>query len=56
MPTNYLAEPFKIGTFVRIRNSGYGRAIAQITEFRGPLGPNGARIYGCVGEEARFLS
>ena len=31
-------EPLKIGTIVRIRNSGYGRA--KIVEFRGPLGPN----------------
>jgi hypothetical protein len=28
---------------VKIRNSGYGRA--RIVEFRGPLGPNGARVY-----------
>jgi hypothetical protein len=38
-----LTEPLKIGTLVRIRNSGYGRA--RIVEFRGPLGPNGARVY-----------
>src|ERR1700716_247307 len=38
-----LPEPLKIGTFVRIRNSGYGRA--RIVEFRGPLGPKGARVY-----------
>jgi len=41
--THNLTEPFKIGTLVRIRNSGYGPA--RIVEFRGPLGPNGARIY-----------
>ena len=43
MMTHNLTEPFKIGTLVRIRNSGYGPA--RIVEFRGPLGPNGARIY-----------
>jgi hypothetical protein len=43
MTTNHLTEPLKIGTRVRIRNSGYGRA--QIVEYRGPLGPNGARVY-----------
>jgi hypothetical protein len=37
------AEPLKIGTIVRIRNSGYRRA--RIVEFRGPLGPKGARVY-----------
>jgi hypothetical protein len=36
-------EPLKIGTIVRIRNSGYGRA--RIVEYRGPLGPKGARVY-----------
>jgi hypothetical protein len=36
-------EPFEIGTIVRVRNSGYGRA--RIVEFRGPLGANGARVY-----------
>ena len=36
-------EPFKVGTLVKIRNSGYGRA--RIAEFRGALGPNGARVY-----------
>ncbi len=43
MPTPNPSEPLAIGTIVRIRNSGYGRA--QIIEFRGPLGPNGARVY-----------
>ncbi len=46
MAIDYATEPLKIGTFVRIRDSGYGQAPAQVTEFRGPLGPNGARIYG----------
>ena len=43
MTTQYLTEPFKIGTLVRIRNSGYGRA--KVVECRGPLGPKGARVY-----------
>ena len=43
MTTHNLSEPLKIGTIVRIRNSGYGRA--RIVEFRGPLGPKGARVY-----------
>ncbi|HWY87949.1 MAG TPA: hypothetical protein VNX28_14555 [Gemmataceae bacterium] len=43
MTTPNLTEPLKIGTIVRIRNSGYGRA--RIVEFRGPLGPKGARVY-----------
>jgi hypothetical protein len=38
-----LTEPLKVGTIVRIRDSGYGRAM--IVEFRGPLGPKGARVY-----------
>lgn len=45
MPTEYPTEPFSVGTFVRIRNSGYGNARAQIVEYRGPLGPKGARVY-----------
>jgi hypothetical protein len=43
MTMQNLTEPLKIGTIVRIRNSGYGRA--RIVEFRGPLGPNGSRVY-----------
>jgi hypothetical protein len=38
-----LTEPLKVGTLVRIRNSGYGRA--RVVEYRGALGPNGARVY-----------
>jgi hypothetical protein len=38
-----MTEPLKIGTIVRNRNSRYGRAM--IVEFRGPLGPKGARVY-----------
>lgn len=43
MATQNLTEPLKIGTVVKIRDSGYRRA--RIVEFRGPLGPNGARVY-----------
>ena len=43
MAIQNLSEPLKVGTVVRIRNSGYHRA--KIAEFRGPLGPKGARIY-----------
>ena len=43
MTMQNLTEPLKIGTIVRIRDSGYGRA--KVVEFRGPLGPNGVRVY-----------
>jgi hypothetical protein len=43
MTTREAGEPLKVGTLVKIRNSGYGRA--QVVEFRGPLGPKGARVY-----------
>ena len=43
MTTQNPTEPLKVGTIVRIRDSGFGRA--KIVEFRGPLGPNGARVY-----------
>jgi hypothetical protein len=43
MATPNPTEPLKIGTVVRIRDSRYGRA--RIVEYRGPLGPNGARVY-----------
>jgi hypothetical protein len=43
MTTPNLTEPLQIGTPVRIRDSGYGRA--WIVEYRGPLGPKGARVY-----------
>ncbi len=43
MTTPNLTEPLKVGAFAKIRNSGYGRV--RIAEFRGPLGPNGARVY-----------
>jgi hypothetical protein len=52
MTTQNLTEPAKIGTVVRIRDSGCG--LANIVEFRGPLGPHDARIYPvCVPERPR---
>jgi hypothetical protein len=38
-----LVEPLKIGSHVKILNSGYGHA--KVAENLGPLGPKGARIY-----------
>ena len=46
MVTENVAEPLKEGTVVKILNSGYHRA--EIVEYRGPLGPKGARVYGVV--------
>jgi hypothetical protein len=43
MATPNLIEPLKDGTLVRIRDSGFHRA--RIAEYRGPLGPKGARVY-----------
>jgi hypothetical protein len=43
MTTQSLLEPLKDGTVVKILNSGYSRA--RIAEYRGPLGPKGARVY-----------
>jgi hypothetical protein len=43
MATNNAAESLKVGALVNIRDSGYRRG--RIVEFRGPLGPHGARIY-----------
>ena len=43
MTTQNLTEPLKPGTVVKILNSGYHRA--WIVEYRGPLGPKGARVY-----------
>jgi len=43
MATENLVEPLKVGTVVKILNSGYSRA--KIAEYRGPLGPKGARVY-----------
>ncbi len=44
MTVKYDNEPLPIGTVVRIRNTNYGPV--RISEYRGPLGPGGARIYG----------
>jgi hypothetical protein len=43
MATENLTEPLKDGTVVKILNSGFHRAI--VAEYRGPLGPKGARLY-----------
>jgi len=43
MPDPQTTEPLQSGQAVRILNSGYGRVI--IAEYRGALGPKGARIY-----------
>ena len=43
MTTQNLIEPLKVGTIVKILKSGYSRA--RIAEYRGPLGPKGARVY-----------
>jgi hypothetical protein len=49
MAVQNLSEPFKVNTFVKILKSGYSRA--RIAEYRGPLGPNRARIYRVLIEE-----
>lgn len=36
-------EPIPNGTIVKIHNSGFGRG--EVVEYRGPLGPKGARVY-----------
>lgn len=36
-------EPLADGTVVKILDSGYRRAV--VAEYRGPLGPKGARVY-----------
>ena len=43
MTTQNLIQPLRVGTAVKILNSGYG--LARIAEYRGPLGPKGARVY-----------
>jgi len=43
MTTQNKFEPLKDGTVVKILDSGYRRA--KIAEYRGPLGPKGARVY-----------
>ena len=49
MTIQNLIEPLKVGTFVKIRDSGYNRA--RIVEYRGPLGPKGARVYRVLVQE-----
>ena len=43
MTTSNADEPLKIGTIVKIRNSGFEPG--PIVEFRGPIGPGGMRVY-----------
>ena len=43
MATQDTTEPLKVGTLVKILDSGYGRA--RVVEFRGALGPKGVRVY-----------
>ena len=43
MAENNAAGSFKVGMWVSIRDSRFGRA--RIVELRGPLGPGGAQIY-----------
>ena len=38
-----LTDPLQIGATVTIRNSGYGKA--KIVEYRGAIGPKGAKVY-----------
>lgn len=40
---NTSAEPLQVGTVVKILHTGYRKG--KIVEYRGPLGPGGARIY-----------
>ncbi len=43
MDTKPEGEPLRVGTYVKILDSNFPRA--RIVEYRGPLGPGGARIY-----------
>jgi hypothetical protein len=43
MDTNNAAEPLPVGAWVRVLNSRLKPG--RIIEYRGPLGPGGARIY-----------
>ena len=43
MAIQELAEPLMSGTFVNVIGSNFHPA--QIAEYRGPLGPKGARVY-----------
>lgn len=49
MPSTELDEPLAVGTYVRILNTGFPRG--RVVEYRGKLGPNGARVYGVIGYE-----
>lgn len=40
---NTSTEPLQVGSVVKILNTGYRKG--KIVEYRGPLGPGGARIY-----------
>jgi hypothetical protein len=44
MATNDDSATLKVGDWVKILNSGYTKP-GRIVEYRGPLGPGGARIY-----------
>ena len=43
MITNNSADPLQVGATVKIRDSGYGPA--KIVEYRGAIGPRGAKVY-----------
>ncbi len=43
MTSQNQSEPLRPGTVVKVRDSGFDRA--KVAEFRGPLGPKGARVY-----------
>jgi hypothetical protein len=43
MSRKKVAQPLKLGDYVRILHSAYPRA--RIVELRGPLGPGGVQIY-----------
>jgi hypothetical protein len=43
MTNNNVDQPLKLGTWVKIRNSGF--VPGQIIEYRGPLAPGGVRVY-----------
>ena len=43
MTTENLIDPLEAGTVVKILHSGYHRA--WVTEYIGPFGPKGARVY-----------
>lgn len=43
MATQNSTDPIKVGTIVKILNSGYN--LARVVEYRGTLGPKGIRVY-----------